>query len=120
MIFFKTELYKLYGLIDVDNLKFLIGRSLRIDKNDYFHLEIGSSIGNSGQYVGGVLVMQKNKHLLLNKESKKKITKFAISSTGISRIYISVNLPSNYIARHLHLPKFICYPHQVSSRYIFV
>ena len=39
-IFFKTELYKLYGLIDVDNLKFLIGRSLRIDKNDYFHLEM--------------------------------------------------------------------------------
>jgi len=40
---------------------------------DYFHLEIGSNIGNSGQYVGGVLVMQKNKHLLDYMEKYKDV-----------------------------------------------
>lgn len=40
---------------------------------DYFHLDIGSNIGNSGQYVGGVLVMKKNKHLLDYMEKYKHI-----------------------------------------------
>jgi len=66
---------------------------------DYFEIEPDSSIGNSGQYLGGVLVMKKNEHLLTY---MKEYTKTILSNPVLCTDYFNNQLQHQEFRENRH------------------
>jgi hypothetical protein len=69
---------------------------------DYFEVEPDSSIGNSGQYLGGVLVMKKNEHLLTY---MKEYTKIILSNPVLCTDYFNNQLQHQEFRENRQSPK---------------